>query len=102
MINGLKSIAKQRAAIEAESILMESVLENQEVADLFLAESGEATIGDIYSDEDVDIPDDAEIDALIDNLPESDIDDDEILDKMLSSDDVDIDDIFEACGEKNL
>ena len=101
MINGLKSIARQRAIMEAEAIMMEAVMDSQEVADLFLMEDGESTIEDVYSDDDVDIPSESELDDLIDNLPESDIDDEDILNRMMdSNDEIGIDDIFEACGEK--
>ena len=102
MINGLKSLMKKRASDEFEIMLMESVFENQEVADAFLAESGEQTISDVY-DENSEVvtesSEENELESIISKIPESDIDDDEILRKMLEDDKISTNDLLSASEE---
>ena len=102
MINGLKSLMKKRASDGFEVMLMESVFENQEVADAFLAESGEQTISDVY-DENSEVvtesSEENELESIISKIPESDIDDDEILRKMLEDDKISTNDLLSASEE---
>ena len=102
MINGLKSLMKKRASDEFEVMLMESVFENQEVADAFLAESGEQTISDVYSENSevvTESSEESELENIISKIPESDIDDDEILQKMLEDDKISTNDLLSASEE---
>ena len=102
MINGLKSLMKKRASDEFEIMLMESVFENQEVADAFLAESGEQTISDVYSENSevvTESSEESELENIISKIPESDIDDDEILQKMLEDDKISTNDLLSASEE---
>ena len=102
MINGLKSLMKKRASDEFEIMLMESVFENQEVADAFLAESGEQTISDVYSENSevvTESSEESELESIISKIPESNIDDDEILQKMLEDDKISTNDLLSASEE---
>ena len=102
LINGLKSLMKKRASDEFEVMLMESVFENQEVADAFLAESGEQTISDVYGEKSevvTESSEESELESIISKIPESDIDDDEILQKMLEDDKISTNDLLSASEE---
>lgn len=82
MINGLKSIRRERASLERERVLIGSMLESAMVSDMLV---GDVMFEDVSEDE---------LEELIERIPESDSEDSEI-DRVADSDeDLDIDAIL--------
>ena len=83
MYSGLKSIRRERARLERDRVVLESILESNKIIDAF------DMIDGVVMEET-----DAEIEELIDRIPESD-DDDEEIEKILNADgSITIDDIM--------
>ncbi len=86
MIDGLKSLRKERANIERDRVVFSSMLEDALTADL-LIESDETNLYESAVSED-------DLDILIDKIPESEEEDEEI-ERILKSDEpMDVDDIL--------
>ena len=69
MYTGLKSIRYERAKLERNRVLMTSMMEDANISE---------TMNLVHKEKFYESVDDAEIEALIDQLPESDTDDAEI------------------------
>ena len=83
MYSGLKSIRRERARLERDRVVLESILESNDIIDAFN-----------MADDNIMEETDAEIEELIDRIPESDEDDEEI-EKILNADgSLSIDDIM--------
>lgn len=99
-VEGLKTIARQRAEHEKDRLLFEAAHDSTEVSNMFLADENQATGEDAYDDsmsEEILKGDEAEaINKLIEEIPEStDIDDDKIVDAILGAeDDLSIEDLY--------
>lgn len=107
MIEGLRSIARERAIQERDRRRYGNMHDNDKIIDAFLTvESGYPTSHDIYfesSDEDDDY-EDKEIDELIDKIPESEDDDEEEISSIINGDEEvnigDMIEIDEGCSKK--
>ena len=89
MYNSLKSIRRERASLERDRVVISSMLEDARIADT-LAEHDGAFL---------ESTDDAEIEALIARLPESDSEDDEIERVLKADNDLDIDGILDIVDD---
>ena len=87
MINGLRSIARERAEFERDRLLFESFHDMERIKDTFIQE-GYIDLDDKKCCENSD----DDINRLIDQLPESDdVEDDEQIGRILSAeDDIDV------------
>lgn len=101
-VEGLKSIARQRAEHEKDRLLFESAHDSSQVSNMFLADENQATSEDSYdetiSGEILKGSEADELDKLIDQIPESnDVDDDKLIDAILSAEnDLTIEDLYEG------
>lgn len=99
MIQGLKSIAQERYRQEREMSIFSGILESAKIADMFLAEEGGATTHDVYLGESEslltkDAEEDERIEALIEQIPETDLDaTEEELAELIEDEPVDIEDV---------
>jgi len=84
MINGLKSVRRERAALERDRIVMGSMIEDSVISEAFL-DYDDAIFEGVTSEE---------IEELIDKIPESDESDDEIERILKSNSDMDVDQIL--------
>lgn len=85
MYNGLKSIRRERATLERNRVIMTSMMEDENLSDLM-----QDAIPGSY----VESVDDSDIEKLIANLPESDMEDEDI-ERVLKADmDLDVDGIL--------
>lgn len=84
MINGLKSVRRERAALERDRIVMGSMIEDSVISEAFL-DYDDAIFEGVTSEE---------IEELIDKIPESDETDDEIERILKSNSDMDVDQIL--------
>ena len=85
MYNGLKSIRRERATLERNRVIMTSMMEDANLSDLM-----QDAIPGSY----VESVDDSDIEKLIANLPESDMEDEDI-ERVLKADmDLDVDGIL--------
>ena len=91
MINGLKSIRRERAALERDRIVIGSMLEDSVIGEAFLD----------YDDTFFEGVTSEEIEDLIDKIPESDESDEEIERILKSDSDVDVDQILGIEDELN-
>lgn len=84
MINGLKSIRRERAALERDRVVIGSMVESAQISEQF--NTLDEAIFEGTTSED--------IEELIDKIPESEDDDDQV-ERILSSDeDLDVDGIL--------
>ena len=85
MYNGLKSIRRERATLERNRVIMTSMMEDANLSDLM-----QDAIPGSY----VESVDDSDIEKLIANLPESDMEDEDI-ERVLKADmDLDVDGVL--------
>ena len=84
MISGLKSIRRERASLERDRVVLGSMLEDAQIADGFDELDSEFFEG-VSSEE---------IEELIDRIPQSDEEDDQIEKILKSSDDLGVDEIL--------
>ena len=85
MYNGLKSIRRERATLERNRVIMTSMMEDENLSDL---------MQDVIPGSYVESVDDSDIEKLIANLPESDMEDEDI-ERVLKADmDLDVDGIL--------
>lgn len=94
MIEAFKSVRKERAGIEHDRLYIESMLEDEAV-DTALSAMAPMTMM-----EGVDISD-ADIEALIDKLPVTDGDDEEIEKILKSKKNLSIDDVMGIAGDED-
>ncbi len=94
MIEAFKSVRKERAGIEHDRLYIESMLEDEAV-DASLSAMAPMTMM-----EGVDISD-ADIEALIDKLPVTDGDDEEIEKILQSKKNLSIDDVMGIAGDED-
>jgi hypothetical protein len=94
MIEAFKSVRKERAGIEHDRLYIESMLEDEAV-DASLSAMAPMTMM-----EGVDISD-ADIEALIDKLPVTDGDDEEIEKILKSKKNLSIDDVMGIAGDED-
>ena len=94
MIEAFKSVRKERAGIEHDRLCIESMLEDEAV-DAALSAMAPMTMM-----EGVDISD-ADIEALIDKLPVTDGDDEEIEKILQSKKNLSIDDVMGIAGDED-
>lgn len=94
MINGLKSIRRERAKLERDRVVTQSMMEDAHLSDL---------ICDIIEDNGVvtESTSSQELEALIDKLPESEEEDAQIEKILASDDDLDIDGILGVDAESD-
>ncbi len=88
MIDGLTSLKKERAKLERDRVVLGSMVEDACMSNL---------IFDIYDDDSTyleGVEDDDSMDALIDKIPESDEEEEEVERILKSKDDMDVDDIL--------
>lgn len=84
MISGLKSIRRERASLERDRVVLGSMLEDAQIAEGFDELDSEFFEG-VSSEE---------IEELIDRIPQSDEEDDQIEKILKSSDDLGVDEIL--------
>lgn len=84
MISGLKSIRQERASLERDRVVFGSMLEDGLIAEAF----------DELEDEFFEGVSSEEIEELIDKIPQSDEEDDQIERILKSDDDLGVDDIL--------
>lgn len=84
MIGGLKSIRRERASLERDRVVIGSMLEDAQIAEGFDELDSEFLEG-VSSEE---------IEELIDRIPQSDDEDDQIEKILKSSDDLGVDEIL--------
>lgn len=84
MISGLKSIRRERASLERDRVIIGSMLEDAQIAEGFDELDSEFLEG-VSSEE---------IEELIDRIPQSDEEDDQIEKILKSSDDLGVDEIL--------
>ena len=84
MISGLKSIRRERASLERDRVVLGSMLEDAQIAEGFDELDSEFLEG-VSSEE---------IEELIDRIPQSDEEDDQIEKILKSSDDLGVDEIL--------
>ena len=84
MISGLKSIRRERASLERDRVIIGSMLEDAQIAEGFDELDSEFFEG-VSSEE---------IEELIDRIPQSDEEDDQIEKILKSSDDLGVDEIL--------
>lgn len=84
MIGGLKSIRRERASLERDRVVIGSMLEDAQIAEGFDELDSEFLEG-VSSEE---------IEELIDRIPQSDEEDDQIEKILKSSDDLGVDEIL--------
>lgn len=77
MINGLKSIRRERASLERDRVIIGSMMEDAVIAEAF-EDIVEATFESVSSDE---------IEELINKIPESDEDDEQVEKILVAGDD---------------
>ena len=94
MIEAFKSVRKERASIERDRLYIESMMEDEAV-DAALSAMAPMTMM-----EGVDISD-ADIEALIDKLPVTDGDDEEIEKILQSKKNLSIDDVMGIVGDED-
>ena len=94
MIEAFKSVRKERASIERDRLYIESMMEDEAV-DAALSAMAPMTMM-----EGVDISD-ADIEALIDKLPVTDGDDEEIEKILQSKKNLSIDDVMGIAGDED-
>ena len=84
MISGLKSIRRERASLQRDRVVLGSMLEDAQIAEGFDELDSEFFEG-VSSEE---------IEELIDRIPQSDEEDDQIEKILKSSDDLGVDEIL--------
>lgn len=94
MIEAFKSVRKERASIERDRLYIESMMEDEATEAALCALVPETMM------EDVDISD-ADIEALIDKLPVTDGDDQEVEKILQSKKNLSIDDVMNICGDES-
>ena len=94
MIEAFKSVRKERASIERDRLYIESMMEDEATEAALCALVPETMM------EDVDISD-ADIEALIDKLPVTDGDDEEIEKILQSKKNLSIDDVMGIAGDED-
>ena len=92
MIEAFKSVRKERASIERDRLYIESMMEDD------ATEAAPCALVPETMMEDVDISD-ADIEALIDKLPVTDGDDQEVEKILQSKKNLSIDDVMNICGD---
>lgn len=105
-VEGLKSIARERAEHERDRLLFETAHDSSKVSNMFLADENEATSDDAYDESlsaDILKGEEAKaLDDLIAQIPEStDIDDDKLVDAILNAeDDISIEELYNEGDEE--
>lgn len=92
MMNGLKSIRRERAMLERNRVVIGSMFESEEI---------NAAIEEMATDY-IESVTDEEIEAMIDKIPESDDEDEQIEKILLSDSDMDVDDVLGVDDEVEL
>lgn len=106
-LNGLKSIARERAEHERDRLIFEAAHDSTQVSDMFLSDENEATSSDAYDESmNADILNSEEakaLDKLIDELPEAtDDDDNKLVDAILNAeDDLSIEELYSEGEEED-
>lgn len=92
MMNGLKSIRRERATLERNRVVIGSMLESSEVDDYMID-----SIENFYES-----VSDEELEALIDKIPESDEESDQVERILKSDEDMDVDAILDVSADSEI
>lgn len=92
MMKGLKSIRQERASLERDRVVFGSMVESAQISDAFAALAD--NVSEAASDE--------EIEELINNIPLSDEEDEQVERILKSSEDMDVDAILGVDADSEI
>ena len=92
MMKGLKSIRQERASLERDRVIFGSMVESAQISDAFAALAD--NVSEATSDE--------EIEELINNIPLSDEEDEQVERILKSSEDMDVDAILGVDADSEI